>query len=130
MRLTSKTIVAAQDKVKSTKIKEEQVTLKVVLDCKHKDLAECEYQPSDWGPAYAPLRMCLNCGLAEVGWGCGYKVLTTDSLIKKIDRDMVYRLRTYTINDDHKSLLIRKEKTLAEIIQEELGLPAHPLRGN
>lgn len=38
------------------------------LKCKHLRLAEIQSQP--------PYRICINCGATEVGWHCGYQVLT------------------------------------------------------
>ncbi len=43
--------------------------------CKHPQVVECDYFPSDYWGASPPLRLCLNCDFEEEGWDCGYEVL-------------------------------------------------------
>ena len=60
--------------------------------CQHKHVAECEYQPSQYGNAFVPVRICLDCGVTEDGWGIGFVVLRPKRVVK-IDRDELYALR-------------------------------------
>lgn len=41
-------------------------------ECAHTRLAEDN-------SAHPPMRICVDCGAEERGWGCGYQVLTLDS---------------------------------------------------
>lgn len=96
MKLKSDMINKALEDVKTA-----QELLKVEIErvqdsCDHSDIAECEYVPSDWySDAKAPERICLSCGLAEEGWGCGYKVLIERSGLtpRGIPRDVFYKIR-------------------------------------
>jgi hypothetical protein len=89
--------------------------------CKHKFLAECDYRPSDYGSASPPIRICLDCGLTEEGWGCGFIVLKRDEeFVGKISRDKLYSLRKGVIIDSElKGPLLRKECSLAMVIDGE-----------
>lgn len=61
--------------------------------CSHKNIAEAGYIPSSyWRKATPPIRICLDCGLTEDGWGCGYKILRTENP-SKIDRNILYSKR-------------------------------------
>lgn len=85
--------------------------------CAHETLAECQYQPSRVVDGYAspPMRVCLDCGIAEEGWGPGYVVLRGEA--RTISRDELYRLRQgITISDDEKGPLLRREVTVAQMV--------------
>lgn len=92
--------------------------------CKHDEIAECEYEPMEFVSSMPPCRVCLNCGLSEDGWGCGYLVLKApDEKVGRIDRERLYQLREgLHITDDYKTLLLRKETTLAELIDAAVEL--------
>lgn len=63
----------------------------VVLRCEHSHVAECiEIQP-EW-------RICLDCGLTDEGWGCGYQLLRNDEeQVGSISRDRTIDLRTASL---------------------------------
>jgi hypothetical protein len=83
--------------------------------CKHAHIAECEYIPSKGYGAFAPIRICLSCGMTEDGWGCGYLVLRGNA--EKIERDKLYELRQgLRITEEHKGPLLRKELTVLDYI--------------
>jgi hypothetical protein len=64
----------------------------VCSTCKHEYIAECsEMDGADW-------RICLDCGLTEEGWGCGYEILIAESeRVGTIDRDKLLQLRTVSL---------------------------------
>ena len=65
--------------------------LTVCGSCKHEAIAECAAMEPEW-------RICLECGLTEEGWGCGFEVLVAESeRIGTIDRDKLLRLRTVSL---------------------------------
>jgi hypothetical protein len=72
--------------------------------CPHAAIAECEYEHGAFSDSRPPLRICLDCGLTEEGWGIGYKVLVRDKrFIGHIDRYDLYQLRKgQTILDEDK----------------------------
>ena len=43
-------------------------------ECDHPlaEVREIDYVPSKYGSTILPYRLCLRCGYAEEGWGCGY----------------------------------------------------------
>lgn len=54
--------------------------------CKHRatSIREAEYEPGDY---IAPFRVCIDCGYAEDGWGCGYWKLGKISSCIQLKRD-------------------------------------------
>lgn len=68
-------------------------------ECPHQleQIREANYEEDPLGGCYhqAPFRVCIDCGLAEEGWGSGYKLLApyVYSEIPTITRDHGYRLR-------------------------------------
>jgi hypothetical protein len=94
--------------------------------CEHERVAECDYEPSNYGNSLPPLRICLRCRMTETGWGSGFNVLraTKGVGVVKIDRDQLYRERRgLAIRDDHKGPLIRREVTVAQLIESGGDLP-------
>lgn len=78
--------------------------------CSHSNIAESKYRSSDQsGPPY---RICLNCGLTEEGWGCGYHFLKDDLMSNPavtITREELYAQRHGVIvrqdMDDNRNLI-------------------------
>lgn len=96
----------------------------VQAKCKHPQIGEVDYQPSDYGSASPPKRICMKCGLAEEGWGPGYKVLDAeDDEVFHISDSKFWKIKPYEgawIRDDDKGPLIRGEKTVRQIIKEQV----------
>lgn len=98
-----------------------QLLLEAVRDeqlvCKHPTLAECDYEPSNYGTALPPLRICLSCGMTEPGWGCGNIILVQDDEkfgVSRVPRNTVYSLRQgLMITNEMKGPLLRKEHDVA-----------------
>lgn len=51
---------------------------------------EAPYVPAAWLSAQPPYRVCLRCGWAEEGWGCGWQLLRVAE--PSYDRPERYRL--------------------------------------
>lgn len=91
--------------------------------CRHSHIAECEYEGGAWH-THEPERICLDCGMTEIGWGPGYQVLkpmkwSQIATVAKIERNDLYKLRQgIRITDDHKGPLIRKESTVADFVDQ------------
>ena len=52
-----------------------KVIREVQANCKHFNISECDYYERYFGGCDPPMRVCLDCGLVEDGWGCGYETL-------------------------------------------------------
>lgn len=91
---------------------------RVQEDCKHEELAEADYVAStDYSYARPPTRVCLNCGMAEDGWGCGNLALRGHT--RPITRDEFYKLwRGLRISREMQGPLIRKETTVAQLVRD------------
>jgi hypothetical protein len=61
----------------------------------HDQLRECEFKDLAYYGSYPPMRVCMFCGTWEDGWGCGYKILKSESKLSVpiIPREEVYELR-------------------------------------
>jgi hypothetical protein len=79
-----KDIVGALKTLAEAQFALEAVVANVQADCKHAHVGECDGAP--------PMRICLDCGVTEKGWGIGFVVLTPPRVFK-MDRDEVYRVR-------------------------------------
>lgn len=74
-------------------------------ECEHpiKEVREVDYKSSNYGSSLRPFRVCLRCGYAEEGWGCGYWRLHRSEygpvgggIIRNMDRDQAWKhVRTY-----------------------------------
>lgn len=83
--------------------------------CTHKNLAEADYRPSDYGAATPPMMVCRDCGMTEDGWGSGYRVLRGEAV--RISRDQLYKLRRgLHIDEEMKGPLNRKEVTVHNLV--------------
>lgn len=58
----------------------EKWRIEAQLACKHENVAEAPYVAHEYGSAYPPFRVCIDCGFAERGWSCGYKILTNKTI--------------------------------------------------
>jgi hypothetical protein len=114
----NKAILAKQKRATVAQMALTATVRQVQKKCKHTQQAECDYLPSEFGNSHPPARICLDCGLVEEGWGCGYKVLTNDpEFVGTISRDKLYQQRFGVIIDSElKGPLIRRECTLNDII--------------
>lgn len=64
----------------------------VILQCDHSVLLEVDSTPHPYGGIDPPMRVCENCGLAETGWGIGWRILRGPA--KPATRDEFYAART------------------------------------
>jgi hypothetical protein len=118
--LTNKAIQRAQLKMRQAASAHSKACYEAFCSCKHTFVAEADYQPSDFGSS-PPWRVCLSCGLGEVGWGCGYLVLQAKQF-EPISRDEIFRLMQARIQDHHKGPLLRQETTLDALVREQYGI--------
>lgn len=79
--------------------------------CAHADIAEDDEQP--------PWRICLFCGVTEVGWGPGYTVLKGRNPRKIDAADLLFLSCGLRIYADKKGPIIRHEKTVGQLIDED-----------
>jgi len=96
MQLNNSKINDAIGKVKQADIELNIAVAHAQDKCTHGNIAECDYSSSDYRDTFPPIRICLDCGLTEEGWGCGYRTLVEKSSQlspRGISRDMLYKLR-------------------------------------
>lgn len=95
MKLRNDDINNYLTRVKQAQRELELCVLSVQTECNHKDIAECGYSYSDYRDTFSPIRICLDCGITEEGWGCGYKTLIQrDGFSPRvISREDLYKLR-------------------------------------
>lgn len=67
----------------------ERLLIELQEKCKHETIIETP----NVGSAFAPMRMCVICGLEEEGWGCGYEKLNKELVIIVENRDEFYKFR-------------------------------------
>jgi hypothetical protein len=100
------------------------VIMQEQMVCEHLELAETPWKDSTYGNATPERRICLQCGMAEVGWGPGFIVLGPQrqqrvNAPQTIDEKTFYWLRQgLFITNELKGPLIRKEKTVAQLVRE------------
>lgn len=112
MTLENEFIRQAQDEVRAAKANLSIILYQEILNCAHAQVGETDGVPTH--------RICLQCGLAEEGWGPGYTTLQ-NKRVYKITETELYDLRTVHIRDQHKGPILRNETTRAKIIAELLG---------
>ena len=96
MKLTNEDINNSIENLKAAQRELSVVINYVQNTCNHTNIAECNYQPSEFFSAQPPMRVCLDCGVSEEGWGCGFQVLrekVTGLAPRKISRDDLYSIR-------------------------------------
>lgn len=112
----NKAIAKLDAQFAALKLKRRKVIAEVQARCKHRQQAECDYQPLHFDGSLPPMRICCNCGMTEVGWGCGYIVLRGPATT--IERNTLYaQRRGLAIGNEHKGPLLRREVTEAELIE-------------
>lgn len=119
----NKRIVAAKRKLDRAEKLFQNTLATIQLSCGHHHVAECSYNPSDYfsNSSSPPERVCLDCGIAEEGWGTYYILNQPDDRVYHISRDEFYKIRIGAwIQDEEKTLLLRKEKTRNQIIKENI----------
>lgn len=96
MKIASKDINQKLAKLRKAQEELDQTIEKVQNECPHDSIAECDYKQMEFFDSLPPLRICLDCGLSEEGWGCGFRVLkekTQGLQPRKIARDDLYSIR-------------------------------------
>lgn len=96
MKLFNEEINKYLDRLKSAQHDLDMVISSVQSECKHESIAECDYKPSEFFNALPPMRVCLECGLSEEGWGCGFRVLREKIAglqPRRISREDLYSIR-------------------------------------
>lgn len=96
MKLTNEKINNQLLKLKEAQNNLQEVINEVQSECSHDNIAECDYKPSEFFNAQPPMRVCLDCGMSEEGWGCGFKVLrekVAGLTPRKISREDLYSIR-------------------------------------
>jgi len=92
-------ILSAKQVCAEAKKELNSVVLEVQTNCQHMNVGECDYLHSDYGSSFPPLRLCLDCGVTEEGWGIGYVVLVPKR-VYKVSRDEIYQERIGKFYDD------------------------------
>lgn len=92
MKLRNKAIRDLRDEIQELERQFNVLVKGAQLHCSHKHLGECDYKPLEILGSLPPVRICLSCGLTEEGWGCGYQVLTSET-VTRLSRDELYSLR-------------------------------------
>ncbi len=65
------------------------------LKCEHKRIVEAPYSSDSVCISASPdFRVCLDCGFAEEGWGCGYQILSGVTAPIKVTREKGMGLAT------------------------------------
>lgn len=70
-------LLRTDEAVAYAKAIQEQARIALQLACTHNLVAEYRSH------SCAPFKVCLRCGFAEKGWGCGYKILTATRLYEE-----------------------------------------------
>lgn len=71
-----------------------EILKKIQKECSHKKVHEAPYEPDNWFCYHKPpFRVCVDCGYAEEGWGCGFQLTAKSKVIKEGTRDEVDKLR-------------------------------------
>lgn len=103
----NKSIARSINRLDKARADLKQVVLRECMACKHGHIAECDDSP--------PWRICLDCGLTEEGWHCGYEVLDApEERVGSIYQDKMLNLRTASLwQRDHGEPL---QKRIAEFL--------------
>ena len=75
----NKRILKAEERLAKAQENLDKVIEEVQLKCNHPEefVHEANYKgATNFSNAYPPYRVCVKCGLAEEGWGTGYKNLS------------------------------------------------------
>jgi hypothetical protein len=115
-------LVAESAHLAAAQMKYRYLLADTIAECKHEHVGEAPYKHNEWMPSDPDFRVCLQCGLREEGWGCGYKILRASLVTKWSREDLFNESRGITIDDDDKSLLVRREVTMLELVRNKLGI--------
>lgn len=124
MRLRNTRIESLREAYRQLTYEFKFVIMQEQMVCEHTELAETPWKDSLYGRATPERRICLQCGMAETGWGPGFVVLGSHrqqrvNAPEMIDEKTFYSLRQgLFITDELKTPLLRKEKTVAQLVQE------------
>jgi hypothetical protein len=99
-----------------------QAQYRAIRYCKHKEIGQCKPKLSDYGASDPDERVCLRCGLREVGWGIGYIVLKSEHPAS-LSRTDAQSISTVTLYEPDKSLINREESSLYDVVRAKLDLP-------
>lgn len=119
--LSSQAIQRARSAVLAARLELARAVYRIASRCKHSKIAECNYGHREYSSSAPPARLCLQCGLWEEGWGCGYYVLNTVTPVM-LSREELSRLATVRIYEDDKGPLLRREVVLNDLLRSKLGL--------
>lgn len=98
---------------------------RVQSECGHEPVAECEYKADPYGPpGDPPRRVCLCCGVAEVGWGAGFRVLTGDRVYPMPRLDVYAHQRLVITQKDAVPEHVRKRSAEFESLSALRPTPA------
>jgi hypothetical protein len=127
MELNSPVIRNATRAVARAVARRKEAICKTIAECSHVQVGECEHLPSrtTFGSPTPPARICLNCGITEDGWHCGYLILK-NPLVIPVTRDDVYALRTVHFHADDQGPLLRHELSVLDMVRDKLGLREEP----
>lgn len=89
------------------------------LKCEHKHIAEAPWEQSQWSSSTPEERICLHCGLSEIGWGIGFQTLKHKYPVSITRDDLRQLWRGMRLTEEKKCRILRKEFTLTDLIREE-----------
>jgi hypothetical protein len=121
LSLYSQAIYRARGAVLAAHLELARAIYRTASRCKHSKIAECNYEHREYSSSSPPSRLCLQCGLCEEGWGCGYLVLNT-AMPLMLGRDELFKLATVHIYDADKGPVLRREAVLSDLLRSKLGL--------
>jgi hypothetical protein len=108
-------IEKAELRVAKAKEKLQEIIRDVQSKCKHPSdfVYEIPFEPeTEFFYSQKPFRVCGKCGLAEIGWGIGWKTLPDTHL--SIDRKKGEKIVRYMISEEEKcAKKFGKDKVLA-----------------
>jgi hypothetical protein len=122
MRALSPAIRKAQDKLEQADRELHATIFEEIGKCPHPNVGEALYSSSSFSTS-PPFRVCLDCGLAEDGWGAGYRILTA-RLVYNLTRDQAFDIRTCHISSDDKDKVFYRDRsmTLTQLLKSKLGI--------
>lgn len=118
MKLTSKPYQESRAKLLAAVSAHNLVLRRAILRCKHTDIRECDYYHCEYINSDPSRRICMRCGLSEIGWGTGHLILRGEA--QHIARDDLLSLRTFSIDEDLKNDLRAGRIGLATALQKAL----------
>lgn len=91
------------------------------VSCKHPTVVEAPAIHSPYGRSTPPFRVCMQCGMSEEGWGCGYIVLHGEPGRELTTVPTRAELNAHTrglhIAERDKGPLLRGETTVEQLIE-------------